>query len=66
MSTAKILIAEDDRDSGDTLADLLRSGGYEVRVVSDGRQAIEAVKTYRPGLALLDINMPRAYSPVRN
>jgi CheY-like chemotaxis protein len=58
VSAAKILIADEDGDTRDTLADLLRSDGYEVRVVSDGQQAIETVKTYLPGLALLDINMP--------
>jgi hypothetical protein len=55
---AKILIADDDRDTADTLADLLRLSGYEVHIVSDGRQAIEAAGTDLPGLALLDLDMP--------
>jgi DNA-binding response OmpR family regulator len=58
VSVAKILIADDDRDASDTLADLLRRERYDVRVVSDGQQAIEAVEAYLPGLALLDIKLP--------
>jgi len=37
----RILIAEDNELSRDNLAELLRSYGYEVKGVGDGRQAMD-------------------------
>ena len=54
----RILVADDDRDTADSTADLLRFDGHEVRAVYDGGQAVETAKTFRPHVAILDINMP--------
>ena len=53
-----ILVADDNADTADSAAELLRLDGHEVRVVYDGRQAVEAARTFRPRLVILDINMP--------
>lgn len=34
-------------------------GRFEVKVVYDGLQAVEAARTFVPDLVLLDINMPK-------
>jgi CheY-like chemotaxis protein len=54
----RILIADDDRDGADTMADLLRYAGYEARAVYDGLQAVEAASRFEPRVAILDIEMP--------
>jgi PAS domain S-box-containing protein len=58
LAPLSILIADDNRDSGDSLATLLRSMGAEVRVAYDGRSALELLDARRPDVALLDIGMP--------
>lgn len=55
----RILIVDDNRDSTDSLAMLLRLTGNEVSTAYDGEQAIEAAAALRPEVILLDINMPK-------
>ena len=55
---ARVLAADDDRDTADTTADLLRLDGHEVKAVYDGRQAVETARTFWPHVVILDINMP--------
>jgi signal transduction histidine kinase/CheY-like chemotaxis protein len=55
----RVLVADDNADSAETLAMVLRSRGHEVDVVGDGHAAVEAVRTLAPEIALLDIGMPR-------
>lgn len=54
----RILIADDNRDSAETLAALLRMEGHEVTSVHDGPVALSAFAELRPDVALLDIGMP--------
>jgi CheY-like chemotaxis protein len=55
----RILIADDNRDAADTLADIMRDlGGDVVAVVYDGGAAVAAAREHQPDLALLDIGMP--------
>lgn len=57
---ARILIAEDDVDLALSLRDCLAGEGYDVTVVGDGRQALDAfATTVRPDLLLLDLMLPR-------
>jgi CheY-like chemotaxis protein len=57
--TKRVLIADDDRDWADRLAVLLEEQGYAVRTSYDGREAIEAARTFQPDIVVLDIRMPR-------
>jgi CheY-like chemotaxis protein len=41
-----------------TLAELLRLGGCEVRWAADGESALRLLDTWRPQLALLDLGLP--------
>jgi PAS domain S-box-containing protein len=54
----RILVVDDNRDSADSLAMLLRLVGHDVRTVHDGRQALVVAATYQPDLVLLDIGLP--------
>jgi signal transduction histidine kinase len=54
----RILIADDNRDSAETLAALLRLEGHDVTSVHDGPVALSAFGEIKPDVALLDIGMP--------
>lgn len=55
----RILVADDDRDAGETISLLLRSQGYDVDLVGDGQEAVESADPGRHDLILLDCEMPR-------
>jgi two-component system, chemotaxis family, CheB/CheR fusion protein len=54
----RILVVDDNVDAADTVADLLRAVGHEVRVVYDGPTALEAAPAFAPDIVLLDIGLP--------
>lgn len=55
---ARILVVEDNTDSRDILAKLLRMSGYEVTSASDGESGYVAALEELPDLIITDINMP--------
>jgi PAS domain S-box-containing protein len=57
-SGRRILIVDDNRDSGESLAMFLRLFGNDVRTAQDGRLALEVAAAYRPDVVLLDIGLP--------
>ena len=54
----RILIADDNRDAAESLANLLRLSGHEVRTAHDGQEAVQVASQFKPAIALLDIGMP--------
>jgi CheY-like chemotaxis protein len=57
-SGIRLVIADDERDTVMTLGILLRSEGFDVRVVQAGAEVGKAVAEARPHAVLLDIGMP--------
>ncbi len=55
----RVLVADDNRDAADCLAEMLRLSGHDVRTAHDGLAALEAADTFTPEVALLDLGMPR-------
>ena len=55
----RILVVDDNRDAAQALRLLLESDGHEVQVASDGPAGLAAARQYRPGVALLDIGLPK-------
>jgi len=54
-----VLIVDDEPDLRFTLADILRALGYTVRIASNGREAMESIRTYGPpSVLVLDLMMP--------
>jgi len=53
-----ILIADDMNIVREPIAASLRAAGYEVLCACDGKEALELIRSHRPRLALLDLNMP--------
>jgi CheY-like chemotaxis protein len=54
----RILIVDDNRDSADTLAELLRLWGHSVSVAYDGPAGLKAATREPPDCLILDIAMP--------
>jgi signal transduction histidine kinase/CheY-like chemotaxis protein len=54
----RILIADDNVDAADSLAELLRLEGHEVHVAYDGAEALATFARVDPDAALLDVGMP--------
>jgi CheY-like chemotaxis protein len=54
----RVLIADDDQDTADTLAMLIGMMGFEVRVAYDGATAVKTADGFRPDAAILDAAMP--------
>ena len=55
----RILIADDNADSAESMGMLLRLMGNDVRIASDGLEAVEQAAVFQPDIVLLDIGMPR-------
>lgn len=55
---ASVLVVDDTIENLRLLSDLLGEQGYDVRAVTSGRQALQAVEHDLPELILLDVTMP--------
>jgi signal transduction histidine kinase/CheY-like chemotaxis protein/HPt (histidine-containing phosphotransfer) domain-containing protein len=58
IGPARLLLAEDVEINQEIARAVLESGGLAVDIVADGAAAVEAVKTGRYDLVLMDIQMP--------
>jgi PAS domain S-box-containing protein len=58
LARSRVLVVDDNHDAADSLGMLLRFLGAEVKVVHDGRAALEAMTGFAPGVVLLDLGMP--------
>lgn len=54
----RILVADDNRDTADSLQRVLALYGHEVQVAYDGAAALSMGEQFRPRVAILDIAMP--------
>jgi PAS domain S-box-containing protein len=54
----RVLVVDDNRDSGDSLGMLLRLAGSQVEIVRDGPNALMALNRHRPDVVFLDLAMP--------
>jgi CheY-like chemotaxis protein len=55
----RILVVDDNRDSADSLAMMLKLLGHDVATAHDGLAAVERVRAFQPDVALLDLGMPK-------
>jgi signal transduction histidine kinase/ActR/RegA family two-component response regulator len=54
----RILVVDDNVDSAESLATVLRLSGHEVRTAHTGIQGLEAAREINPEVVLLDIGLP--------
>jgi DNA-binding NtrC family response regulator len=58
-SGERVLVVEDDRAARIGLTELIRAWGYVAEDASDGEEALQKITTFRPGIVLTDLVMPR-------
>jgi PAS domain S-box-containing protein len=54
----RVLVVDDNADLAASMATLLELWGHEVRVLHDGRDALDAARAFHPDAVLLDIGLP--------
>lgn len=54
----RVIIADDDRDTVDTLGAILSSAGYTVHGVYTGKDVLPTARLVRPDAIILDISVP--------
>jgi two-component system OmpR family response regulator len=59
MAVQRILVADDDEAICDTIEDALHLAGYLTMRAKDGQMALDRVRSDRPDLVILDVNMPK-------
>jgi signal transduction histidine kinase/CheY-like chemotaxis protein len=57
-SGRRILVVDDNRDSAQSLAMLLRHYGNDVRTANDGERGLNEAAAFSPDIVLLDIGLP--------
>jgi signal transduction histidine kinase len=55
----RVLVADDNHDSAESLGMLLEMAGHEVRLAYDGQEALESADRFLPDVMLLDIGLPK-------
>lgn len=55
---SRILVVDDEKDIIGFLSELLKGKGYEVHTAHDGYSAMEAIRTHKPDLVVMDFAMP--------
>ena len=58
QATCRVLIADDIEDNRQLLAQLLSPLGFEIRLATNGAEAIREFEQWRPHLILMDFRMP--------
>jgi PAS domain S-box-containing protein len=58
LPTMRVLVVDDNVDYAEGLAMLLRASSYEVKVVHDGLDALQAAVDFQPNVVVLDIGLP--------
>jgi two-component system OmpR family response regulator len=59
MAAPRILVADDDEAVCDTVEDALHLAGYLTMRARDGQMALDRIRSDRPDLVILDVNMPK-------
>ena len=58
QATCRVLIADDIEDNRQLLAQLLAPVGFEIRLATNGAEAVQEFEEWRPHLILMDFRMP--------
>jgi PAS domain S-box-containing protein len=58
QATWRVLIADDVEDNRELLAQLLAPVGFEIRLATNGAEAVQEFERWRPHMILMDFRMP--------
>jgi len=56
--TLRILVVDDDRDTADSMAMLLRYGKHDAQACYSGKDCLARLDQFRPQVVFLDLGMP--------
>jgi DNA-binding response OmpR family regulator len=59
MSDLRILVADDDHDFAESIAEILEMKGFQVEIVFDGQAAVDSVLSRRVDVLIMDLCMPK-------
>jgi CheY-like chemotaxis protein len=54
----RVLVVDDNADSAETMAEILKLWGHDVQTAHDGPGALEAARAHQPDAVLLDLGLP--------
>jgi two-component system OmpR family response regulator len=54
----RVLVVDDEQNITELIATAMRYEGFDVQSAATGRQALDAISTFRPHLVLLDVMLP--------
>lgn len=55
----RVLVVDDNVDAGETMAELVRALGHDVRHTSEAPQSLDIAEAWRPEVIILDLGMPK-------
>lgn len=58
MSVTKILVVDDESETREFLAEVLREHGFETKAVESGNEILSVLSSFTPHLVLLDYSLP--------
>ena len=58
LEVVRTIIVDDNEDARETLADLLRSHGFDVGIAADGLSGLDLIREQKPHVALVDLGLP--------
>ena len=58
LADIRVLIVDDEVHVAELLTEIVESFGYTAHMVTNGTQALRAVREFRPQVVLLDLKMP--------
>ena len=59
VTRRRVLVADDNADSAQSLTIWLQLAGHDVRAVTDGEQVVAVAEQFRPEVIFMDLGMPR-------
>lgn len=60
---AEVLIVDDDFDVAELLGEVIGNSGHDVAIAHDGEEGLREISQHRPGVVLLDVEMPLMSGP---
>jgi DNA-binding response OmpR family regulator len=54
----KILLVDDDPEISSLVQYALEAAGHQIQICDNGREVVDALRTYKPELLLLDVMLP--------
>jgi len=61
VRSRRILVVDDNVDSAESMAVLMKLSGHQIAIAFDGESALKTAGTFRPQIIILDVGLPRIH-----